>query len=119
MKTLVALLVVSFFLAFVFAIWYFFFNIYEVKVLAETNKTFKAGENYSVRIFGINSFGKKIPFGKIESSLEFLSGSNLVQKISRKNGEIKLKLKKGSGKVKFKIKGKYFIAPAVVEFEVK
>ncbi len=110
---------ILFSLAIVFIIWYFLFNIYEVKVIAGNKGFVEPGGSVKVKIFGINSLGKKIPTVKIKSKIEFIAGKELVKNITENSEGFKLKLAESTGEVKLKIRGKYFLAPSVVELKVK
>ncbi len=119
MKIAFALTGVFFSLAIVFAIWYFLFNVYEVKVIAENKGAAKPNGSQIIEVIGVNALGGKALFTKVKSKVEFLTGKELVNNVSALKDGFRFDLNDRQGKVKLKLKGKYFLAPAIVEFEVK
>jgi len=74
-----------------YIIWYFYYNIYETKTFIIPSKNiYYVDDEVTIKVSGINSFGKIIEIKSIESHFIFLEGKNLVdiKNLNTENGEI-------------------------------
>lgn len=116
-------------LTLVYALWYYVFNIYEVRYEINQIEKFDDDEKvnvivneklYEVKNIPINLMGKKVPLRKLDFDFEIIEGASLVEIQPRENKEeLFFRSLKKSGKVIFIFKNKLSLFPQIVEFELK
>ena len=109
----------SFLLA-AYGIWYFVFNIYEVKYEIKFVEKCDSGERlFEVLNFPVNLMGKRVPLRKINFDFEIISGEPLVQIKKRKNKkELFFTTKEKKGTLVLKLEDKLSLFPQKIEFNL-
>lgn len=117
------------FLTLVYALWYYVFNIYEVRYEINQIEKFDDDEKvneivneklYEVKNIPINLMGKKVPLRKLDFDFEIIEGASLVEILPRENKEeLFFRSFNKSGEVIFIFKNKLSLFPQIVEFELK
>lgn len=120
-KKLSAILISLFLvLIFFYGLWYFVFNIYEVKYeinfvknLSDDNRLFE------IENIPINLLGKKTPFRKLDFDYEIIEGGNLIDIVPRNiNSELFFTTLHKKGRVTFILKTNLGLFPQRVEFDL-
>ncbi len=102
-------------------IWKYYFNIYELKCVA--NKNYLWADDQSEVIINctpINSFGLKIPFRNSYVVFSIIEGNDLIDILHKDEtkGSLLLKSKFEEGKVIIKITSRYSLLPNLVEINI-
>ncbi|MFH0735758.1 MAG: hypothetical protein V1773_14160 [bacterium] len=103
--------------AFLLVVHYFFFNVYETKAEVVFLKDSGRNKIYEVKVDLLNSFGMKIPFRKVDFSVEVKKGQYMILKMVN-NKTLEVTPVKGE-KVVLKIKCKYNLADEIITIDFK
>ncbi len=98
------------------SIWYFFLNIYEVKVRIE--KTPGELEDYAIKILPLNSFGREINFRTVNYSLNIIEGQDFVKEIIKGKNSFRVTLKEHN-KIKLLVQTEYSLFDSIIEIPTK
>lgn len=121
MKNVLISFFVLFFLSIItFLIWYFFFNIYEVKFTAiPEGKNIKSNSELKIKYNGINSFGRKLTFRKISVDYKIIEGKELIEKIdSSYRNQISFFTKSKNGIITIQFDSRYSLNPSIFTFTI-
>lgn len=99
-----------------FTIWYFFLNIYEVKI--ETQKSNLDPDEYRIKISPINSVGQKIDFRNVNYKVNILEGKEFIRNIKEERNIILIRLVE-NGRVKLSINTEYSLFESIIEIPTK
>ena len=103
-----------------YGVWYFLFNIYEVKCKINFVKELQNGERlYVVECLPLNLLGGKAPFRNLDLDFEIEEGKSLIEVHERKsNSELFFTSLKKSGKIVFILTTKLSLFPQKLEFDL-
>lgn len=103
-----------------YGIWYFIFNIYEVKYEIQLLETNSAGEKlFKIINKPINLLGKQVPFRKVDFDFEILFGDSLINLKTRKSkDELFFSAKGEKGNAAFKLKDIRSLFPQRLELNL-
>lgn len=100
-------------------LWYFYFNIYEVKFECEPQKSnFTVGERVRIRAFPLNGFGNLIKSREVAIEIEILNGKNAVNIEHVKGNEAMITFVT-DGKVELRCGSALSLRPTIFEFSVE
>ncbi|MFZ1290705.1 MAG: hypothetical protein WAR79_11485 [Melioribacteraceae bacterium] len=121
MKNIIVIFsIVIFATIFSFLIWHYFFSIYEVKFLPNfKNSILKTNSEYFIEFYGINSFGQKLSFRKIEIEFEFLEGKELISEENIIQNKLCFSSNEREGKIVIKINSKFSLNPTILTYFIK
>lgn len=99
-------------------LWYFYFSIYEIKIIAEPKELkINSQEVSQIKIVPINLLGKSVPFRKVPFNFSIIKNKELVFVSRDKTNEniFLVSAKDKAGKVKIEINTKFSLFPNIVE----
>jgi hypothetical protein len=98
-KTIIIFLVLTIITAIFIFVWFYLFNIYEVKIsVIPESKILKSNDRIEINIIPLNSFGTKALWRSVNADYEIIEGEDLVnmKRISESAIEISSKGPKGN-----------------------
>ena len=103
-----------------YGVWYFFFNIYEVKYKINFIKNLSGSERlYEAESIPLNLFGSKVPIRTLDFDFEIVEGKSLIEIQEReKKCELYFTSSKSSGKIVLILKTKLSLFPQKMEFDL-
>ena len=118
---LIPILILVLVIALSLVVWHLFFSIYEVKYsLNFSSNSIKTNSKYVIESYGLNSFGQKLGWRKINNSIEILEGEEFVKEIlASEQNQIILLTNSNTGKIIIKVDSKFSLKPAIFTFLVE
>lgn len=102
-------------------VWYFYFSIYEIKIVAQPKElTINSQKASQIKIIPLNLLGKSVPFRKVPFTYSIIQNKKLVtiSKSRTGNNLLIVSPKDKSGVVKIEIVSKFSLFPNITTIKI-
>ena len=119
-KTIIISLALFIFVSIIVFIWFYLFNIYEVKIsVIPESKILKSNDRIEIKAIPLNSFGTKAILRSITAKFEIIEGKDLVDIKRNHEGSITVFSKGEKGNVVILVTPSVGLFPSKVKIKVE
>ena len=99
--------------------WFYFFNVYETRVLVNPKSLITNFDStIEITVIPLNSFGRRILLRHISAGFEIIRGNSLVKIIEKESDRIRLQFLSQVGKVEISVNPTVGLFPSIIEIEI-